>query len=93
MTREPIAKTPAHDPGLPGRTVWLCPNCTLPLVEHGNRLHCLRCRPPPGRPAIGSADWWRERIQTEPDWWRRVFAEPFYRGQKEATPCRSVTTP
>lgn len=44
--REPIAKTPAHDPG---------------------------------RPYFGGADWWRERFEAEPDWWARVFAEPFVR--------------
>lgn len=31
----------------------------------------------PGRPQLGTPDWWRRNVQREPDWWRRVYVEPF----------------
>lgn len=31
----------------------------------------------PGRPHMGTPDWWRRNMPHEPDWWQRVFAEPF----------------
>lgn len=44
VTREPLMRTPAHDPG---------------------------------RQPMGSPGWWRRNFESEPDWWPRVFAEPF----------------
>jgi hypothetical protein len=31
----------------------------------------------PGRPNLGSPDWWRRNTVEKPDWWERVFSVPF----------------
>lgn len=40
---------------------------------------------PPIGPSMGTPDWWRRNVATEPSWWRLVFAEPFVRGTIERT--------
>ena len=45
----------------------------------------------PGRPNMGSADWWRRNVPKQPDWWSRVFSEPFYAQDYVPTPLGQVS--
>ena len=61
MTREPHIHTPAHDPA---RTFQ-------------SSAELLKDRRDPGRPDMGSPDWWRRNVPKKPDWWDRIFSQPW----------------
>lgn len=55
------------------------------MIDRSPHIHTMAHDP--GRvelsPTHGTADWWRERYDTEPDWWRRVFSQPFRKPPEE----------